>query len=330
MVRPELREAPETDGAWVLLPRRGRRIYKKFSHVFPVVLTPHLAEAIRSFGGVTLMRFFAERLRIGLQQPMALRVHLYEVLAGTRLSDIARNERDVRGLGQASDWRKMHPLTPEAAATLLHGPRLGRRTRRTPDPERPAVGERYYYLEAQAGGSVRATGPASSVHFAFDFLADEIRVRIHLAEPVAQAVATLLRRSARPSAVIRELRTILAGPLGELRSARESPAVRVVLGPVKVRVALRSHPHGNRLFDKAIEWTWAALAADLREGRERFLAAADDPADGITLRVALHNPPTMAQLGRVLRGGKSGALGPWPPRQQPGATVKVHAGRKES
>jgi hypothetical protein len=329
MVRPELREAPETDGTWVLLPRRGRRIYKKFSHVFSVVLTPHIAEAIRSFGGVTLMQFFAERLRIGLQQPMALRVHLYEAFAGTRLSDIARNERDVRGLGQASAWRNLHPLTLDAAATLLHGPRLGRSTRRTPDPERPAVGERYYHLEAQAEGPVRATGPASSVQFAFDFLADEIRARFHLAEPAAQAVAMLLRRSARPSAVIRELRTILAGPLRELRSRRESPAVRVVLGPVKVGVSLRRHPHGDRLFDKAIEWAWAGLAAWLREGRDHFLAAADDAADGITLRVELHNPPTMAQLGRVLRGGKSGALGPWPPRQQPSATVKVHAGRQE-
>jgi hypothetical protein len=62
--RPELREVARVKGVWVRCPLRGRRRYRKYSRVFDVTITPHIARRIRTFGGVPLASFLRDRFAV--------------------------------------------------------------------------------------------------------------------------------------------------------------------------------------------------------------------------------------------------------------------------
>ena len=121
---PQLETSGE-GGVWILMPRaaRPRYRYKKYSRVFYVPVSRQVAQAIATRDGGTLETQLADR---GVTTwPAQVEVHLYEALPGTHLGHIAEFEGERDGTaGETLD--ELQPLTPEAAAMLVHEPRLGR------------------------------------------------------------------------------------------------------------------------------------------------------------------------------------------------------------
>ena len=75
-----------------------------------------------------LARFL--RSRFAATPPVTMKAHLYEAVYGTKLSTIARAEKDVPGLGPGSvrGWRLFIPLTRQTAGILFGEPGLGHDT----------------------------------------------------------------------------------------------------------------------------------------------------------------------------------------------------------
>jgi hypothetical protein len=93
--RPDLRETTSLRGTWVYWPpplRNGLRRYcsKKYTRVPEVILTPHIAQVVTTFGGVPLAIFLRDRLGIW-GRPVKARVHLYEAIPGTWLSRMSKH-----------------------------------------------------------------------------------------------------------------------------------------------------------------------------------------------------------------------------------------------
>ena len=93
--RPDLRETTGLKGTWVYWPRplrNGTRGYcgKKYTRVPEVLLTPHVAQVVTTFGGVPLAIFLRDRLGIW-GRPVKARVHLYEAIPGTWLSRMSKS-----------------------------------------------------------------------------------------------------------------------------------------------------------------------------------------------------------------------------------------------
>lgn len=152
--RPELREARSVRGAWVLHPIRGRRrgyAYKKFCPILHATISPHQAQAVESFDGVSLAQFLEEQLGLAPGADVEANVHLYESLPGTMLPEITLLETNTPGLGTDTEasYGQIHPLTPEAAATLLGEPGLAHNVgpEQTTDRMGTTPGQRLYYLE---------------------------------------------------------------------------------------------------------------------------------------------------------------------------------------
>lgn len=312
LVRPELRES-EAEAVWIPIPRSGRATFRKFSRVFDVRITTQMAARVRTFGGHTLAAFFRDRLRLA-HQPVHARVHLYETRLGGRLGDIAQHDR-VRGLGAPGDaTSRLHPLTHEAAGILLQEPGLGRPSHG--GPLHPRVGDRAYFLEiVDAPPSV--PGRASSLAITVDFPDDAIRARIYLAEAVAQDIATLLRKSARPAVVIKRLREVLGPVAATIDSDR---GLRFVLAHhLRVHLSFRT-----RVGEQVIEWLWIRLAEYIEQSAAELVTATEHPADGVTILVTFDKPPGL-HAARAALGGDGGASHAWPPRQVPQSTVRVHA-----
>src|SRR5262249_44162142 len=145
--RPELLEGG-VNAAWVLMPLRGRKRYKRCTRPFKVTITPHMAEEVESFEGVPLSDHLQDQLGLPEGAEVEPEVHLYEALPGPTAADIARSEAQTPGLGAADEATvsQLHPLTRQAASSLLGKPGLGRSSPFASTPWNVAAGQRLFYL----------------------------------------------------------------------------------------------------------------------------------------------------------------------------------------
>src|SRR5262249_16883554 len=58
----------------------------------------------------------------------------------------------------------------------------------------------------------------------------------------------------------------------------------------------------ERVVKEVVNWVGQALADYLKAGAGEFVAAADNPADGVTVVVHILNPPGAPLLGKLLHG----------------------------
>ncbi|MEU0646044.1 hypothetical protein [Streptomyces umbrinus] len=255
----EYLESGRARGTWVAMPRGGPWRYRKYSHVFNVVIHPSAARAITTFGGRPLSAFIRDRS--GRSGPIRARVHLYQAVPGSSLVRIARAERGVAGLGSSalSVRSRFHPLTPMAAAALVGEPGLGREVSEAYDGGTGplAIGQRLYYLEvpnttamtaataadsasagdADADSGTAATAPAparttdqprsSDARADINPAGGNVTVTIYASEADAQAIATRLRRRESLGASLASLRRIYGPALGTAIGARRAQRIRV-------------------------------------------------------------------------------------------------------
>jgi hypothetical protein len=296
---------------------RRRKYYKKYTHVFDVEITPQMAASLRTTGGATIAAFLRDHLRV--TPPVRARVHLYQATWGTTFARIARLERGVPGLGRATRASRLfHPLTVSAAGMLLHEPKLGRNVagRFVSTHHRIAVGQRFYYLEIAGvrpvhvidGSRVRVgTRRSSEVNVTLDFPKDEFRVFTYLSEADAQNIAGKLRRRDVTAVLVAAKRIYAAGvetALGgdihrHVKILTEALPQEQFFGQVLKRLATHVKTH---LIQKVVEWVGRGVADYAQARAAEFIAAADDPADGVTLVVTIANPPGAPLVRKLLRG----------------------------
>ena len=315
LLRPEVHEAAQVQATWVYMPLgKRRKYYKKYTRIFDVELTPQMAESIKTFGGTTLAAFLRDQL--GVKGTVRARMHLYQATCGTWLSRISKFEQ-VPGLGSAarSAWSQIHPLTPDAAGTLLQQPRLGRRTSAKFLSNRNliAVGQRFYYLEIP-GARPPAPPPgivgrprSSQINLTLDFPKNEYRAFVYMSEGDAQEVAAALRRKDITAAVtlVRKIvnagvRTVLGGRLrSHIKVRHETPSQEQFLGAV---LAKAGEIVLEVLITKLIEWIGRAIADYLQVRSDEFVRATQDQRYGVTIVVTLRNPPGSSLVRRALKG----------------------------
>ena len=311
---PELHEA-SLPATWVALPRgRRRKHYKKYTRVFDVEITPQVAESLSTFGGARLAAVLKDQL--GVVPPVRARVHVYQAIAGTTLRRIAALERTVPGLGKGAGAAQLHPLTVEAAGTLLQQPKLGRNVPGTYVSSRGAVavGQRFYYLEIAGARPITvATGAGapgvrrtSDVNVTLDFPKDEFRVSLYFSESDAQQAAAAIRKQ--------DLMTVLV--LAKRLSER---GVSVALGGhIRRHVKILTEAPQEEFFGgtlkqladsvklvlvKKVEaWVGRAVAEYMKASAGEFVAATEDPADGVTVVVTIGSPPGAPIVRKLLRG----------------------------
>jgi hypothetical protein len=319
---PELHEAP-LRATWVTMPTsRRRKFYKKYTHIFDVEITPQLAESIATFGGAKLAAFLKDQL--GVAPPVRARVHLYQAISGTTLPRIAQLERNVPGLGAGRHGAiQLHPLTVEVAGALLQQPRLGRNSPGAFRSSRRAIalGQRFYYLEipgarpitTTAGTGARsAVRRTSEVNVALDFPNDEFRVFVYLSESDAQTMAANVRKRDLTSVLVHAKRVYESGisvALGgdiqrHVKILTEAVPQEQLFGGQLRQVA--EHVK-QRLAKKVADWVGKAVADYVKAGAGEFVAATEDPADGVTIEVHIANPPG-APLVRKMLGGEGVGL----------------------
>lgn len=319
LIRPELHEAAQASGAWVALPEgTARKLYKKYTRIIEVTITPQAAAAVKTFRGIALRDFLKNRLGLAVDRPIRARAHLYEAISGTRLGLIALYEKRVSGLGS---WRRearslIHPLTQEAAGLLLNEPGLGRPV----DPQflarrgKVAVGQRFYYLEIPGArvrmaprGPKKGSRPArsSQTSVVLDFPKRQLRVFVYYSEADAQEFATQLRKGLPISALLTAMRAKLDLSLPKILSGDQKGGVRVIheVMPTEQLVDKALGAVGKELAGALLKWLLEALRRELEARKDRFVGeferAAKAEADGVTVVVVFQAPSALEALRRA-------------------------------
>jgi hypothetical protein len=351
LLKPRLRETTGLNGAWMFWRPGARRYrYRKYTLTPRVRITPQIARAVRTFGGIPLARVFRDRHGLPMGRSINARLHLYEAIPGTDIAQIAKSETDVPGLGTSAQpaLSQFHPLTPEAATALLQEPELGRdvSSEYLASPDQLAVGERLYYLEiagsppqvkpAEAGQPPAVTR-ASEANLTLDFPRNRIQVRIFLSEAASQEIATMLRQKAPVGAVHSRLKAEYGRDLNAALSGRINRHVKVVHEAVPpdqffgLGLAIeRVHPIYLGWLRKKLQW-WLRqrLAEYLQQQEQTFIAETEKPEDGVTLVVTFASPPGLSTLRGAVRGGPMRPSGDGFPKGMPETSIEVVAGFKK-
>jgi hypothetical protein len=315
--RPDLTEAAKLRGVWLMMPGRGRKRYKKYSRKIRTRLTPHKVSALESFEGLPLDEFLEEQLGLAPGEEVEAFVHLYEATPGTRLRDVARLEANTPGLGSADGAEQFHPLTREAGALLAGEPDLGRdlESQLASNPHASDEGERFYYLEIPGRRRLTAVAPEgrtrargrTRLRLILDFPKNEIRVHLFLSEVRAQEIAVKLRQHAHLGVVVMRLRGFIERGLrralidrrfGRLKIVHEAVTPDQRLGVLRRLPALVPQAFVRHIT----QWVVTTLSAHLQQRSEDFIKAAQDTADGVSLLIALANPPGFPQVRQALKG----------------------------
>jgi hypothetical protein len=206
---------------------------------------------------------------------------------------------------------------------LLQHPKLGRDV---PGAFRSArhtvaIGQRFYYLEI-AGAHPLSVPPGnagagtvrrmSDVNAALDFRKDEFRVFVYLSERDAQEVAARIRTRDLTAALVLAKRVYESGvrvALGgdikrHVKILSETPPQEQLFGLNLKQLAAGLR---ERLTREVVNWVGQALAEYLKAGAGELVAAADNPADGVTIVVHILNPPGAPLVRRLLHGEGIGA-----------------------
>ncbi len=281
-------------------------------------LSYHKLKAIKSFAEVPLSEILQDQYSLEPGTDLEAVVHLYEAAPGSTLAKICRNEDQTPGLGSGQHaYTQLHPLTPEAAGMLFGQPGLGRtmparylKNRRT-----IGIGQRFYYLEIPAtqlqlmpiSGSNSIPKRANGIKLTLDFSQQQIRVFLFLSEINAQNIAVKLRQKLPLGSVMTVLKSMMEANLKNVLTAGTSEQIKIIheaILPQQASNTLQGLPQAikSKLEIRLLDWLGMGLSNYFRQQYQGFIAAAEGPADGVTIKLCLDNPPDFALLRKALKG----------------------------
>jgi hypothetical protein len=323
-IREDLRKAKDA-GVWVMKPRNGTRsLYKKYSKVFPIVISPVAAKTIVTFRNLPLANFLRDKLGLDPSKPIQARVHLYEITAGTKLSQISHHE-NLPGFGPSHpySWIQLHPLSKDSSALLLNEPALGKDfpAKYTTKRYHVAVGQRFYFLEINGAhlrmGSTKGNNkPAHSddIRGVLNFVKSSISLNYYFSEEQAKSVVEKLNQndflgaaSGIRHSVKEVLHSMLLGNVsGKVQIIHEAfPEMFLenytdpqenLLGSGKSILTALVENLVNKLAGKAYD----EIRDYFKSRAAEFKQAQAEPQDGVTIKVVWSNVPGLAAVKTIL------------------------------
>jgi hypothetical protein len=301
MIREELQLAPSIGGMFVTR-RPGRtRSFAKYSRVPQVSISARAADSLPAYRGGSLG---AAVRAAGGRFPLRARMHIFQAKPGSSVAGMMRH-----GLGNRPRAMGAFPLTPRAAGTLLREPGLG--TAGAPRALRSGrsvgAGQRLYVLEPldqNVAAAGRPPAPGQS-WIAVNAARKRITIGFYLSEGDAQLLAGALRSGRGHGEILRKL-------LGELNGLGQSDGSTAGLAredgedfeDFAARVASKlPQAQVAALRRRIATWSLPALSPWLRDHKDDFLQAANQPDPGVRLRVRLSDVPG---LDLAAAGGAAG------------------------
>lgn len=331
------------NGIWVLKPRKGpKHLYKKYTNVFNTTIEPRVAKSIRIFGGRPLSSFLKENLSLDVSKPIQARVHLYEAINGTQLSNIAKHEK-TPGLSVQHGYVQLHPLSMCNAAMLIKEPGLGEDVDiayRT-SPFKIKTGQRFFYLEI-AGAKLKYVVPqpkkqeprppkptpiypidpkpvvakASDIQCILNLLKGEIKVNYFFSEAESIQIVEKLKAGDYLGAAYK-IKAVLHDVLHNALIKNIGSKVKIIheaIPELYLDNYIQSESKGGglgkdimmkvieKLIEKLVAVAFDAVGAFFKARAAEFIKAQAEPADGVTVKLRFFNIPGLSQVSAIING----------------------------
>lgn len=307
VIKEALRKTAQP-GVWVLKPRKSRYAYKKYTTVFNATIDPEKARTVHTFRSLPLADFLRDKLGIDPSKTVQARVHLFESIHGTKLTDISRHE-DLQGLNHSAkySWTQLHPLTRQAAAVLINEPGLGRDfpAKFTAKRHLIATGQRFYYLEIDGARLRTGSGPggnrpahSNDVKAMVNLLKSSIQINYYFSEENAKTIVERLNSNDLTSALL-VVKSAVKGMLQQMLSSNIAGKVKIIhetfpemymenftenegvfMGVKNVLTGLL-----EKLADKFADNAFDGMRQVFRTRAAEFRKAQAEPDDGVTIGI---------------------------------------------
>jgi hypothetical protein len=125
---------------------------------------------------------------------------------------------------------------------------------------------------------------------------------------VAQVIAVKLRQKVSIGTVMTHLNKIYEPRVKKILTGKHHSHLKTIHGKVPPKKSrgriFRRLPQMLRenLSKMLIKWLGQNLTTYLQQKSQDFIAATENPADGVTLKIVFTNPPGFAHLRKILRG----------------------------
>jgi hypothetical protein len=190
------------------------------------------------------------------------------------------------------------------------------------------AGQRFYHLRVPGRPLLSVPGPADQaqarrqmhLRATLDSTQDQVRVCLFLSEVKAQKLAVRVRQQSNVGTVAVAFRRWVAQRLMRVFQGQAPQALRVVHAGMppgqSPAAALAALPRGMgaAFAGRMQEWLVRGLGDFLTQQAAQLLAAAQDPAEGVTLRFTIERPPGLKEFCQALvepgaaAGSVAGAL----------------------
>jgi len=323
-IREDLQQAKDA-GVWVMKPRDGSRsVYKKYSKVFPVTISPVAAKTIVTFRNLPLANFLRDKLGMDPAKPIQARVHLFEITNGTKLSQISRHE-NLSGFGPSHpySWIQLHPLSAASSALLLNEPALGKDfpVKFTTKRYRVAVGQRFYFLEINGarlrmGATTGKNKPAHSddIRGVLNFVKSSISINYYFSEEQSKSIVEKLNQNDFLGAAS-GIRYSVKGVLHSMLTGNVSGKVQIIheafpemflenyedmqenqIGSGKTILTALIENLVNKIAGKAYD----EIRNYFKTRAAEFKQAQAEPQDGVTIKVLWLNVPGLTAVKTII------------------------------
>jgi hypothetical protein len=141
-----------------------------------------------------------------------------------------------------------------------------------------------------------------------DFAGDQIKVFFFLSETRSQQLAVNLRKQAHRGMLVTTLKRLMRRGIAPTLAGLRPKNIRILGGGLTPDQALggalqRVPETARRSLSRALEgWLLAALASEFKQNAQSFIAATEDPADGISIVFTLTQIPGFGGVREMLKG----------------------------
>ena len=201
-------------------------------------------------------------------------------------------------------------------ASFSAPPGLGRRLPAGVNIRTVAAGQRLYHLAIPNRRPLTARGPRgrnrvrrlARVYVTLDHTKDQVRVCVFLSEVKAQRLAVKLRQQSHAGSLTVGFHKLLGRRLPPILHGKRRRRLRIVHTAVPPGAASQAHLAKlativpQAFIAKLQEWLVPAFAEFIKTQSQKFLSAAEDPADGVTLDFTIDQPAGLKELGQALAG----------------------------
>ena len=318
--RPDLKEAFLKNAVWKVKKNRKRRKkhckFKKLNKEIDIVLTPYIANEVKTFGAVSIKNTLRDQYGYEINTETPATMHLYETSEGSNIHEIINNDvvfNKYASLPTSIIAKQLFPLTSVASGMLLREPTLGCKCKSKSLNNNKVGKHRYYYLEIPGASpqvftskdGTQSLRNTTALKVKLNFIKNAINLSLFLSETDAQTIASEIRQHRKENASIM-INKFLVNGLKMAFSKHTTQNLSIVHPKVMPGKAsgesfkLVPRTTQEDMRENIARWTSLPLSDYVLNNATQFVEAVDNTLDGVSIDIIMQAPDGFSVLKKLI------------------------------